>query len=832
MAQLLYRLGRFSAKHRFGVIGFWLIALVAAAGAYLGAHGSLAASFDIPGTATATVSAELAKRLPDLAGAAGTVVFRTGDGAQFNDDQRAQISEALGAVTTVDRVRAVVDPFLSEAERIEQQQLLEQSAAELTQGQADLDAGRAALEAAQTQLDAAQAQIDDALAAAAAAGITGPVDPQMVATLGELEAQQAELAAQREALDQAQTDLDAGAETLEDGQRLFDFASPIRTVSTEGSTALAMIMFEDDMFALPQASKELVVERIDGADIARVEVDYSSEIAQTTEGLIGPSEVIGVGVAAIVLLVLLRTLFAALTPIVSSLVGAGIGVAGSMSLSGVLDMNSITPVLGIMLGLAVGIDYALFIIQRHRRQLASGLAVPESIALATGTAGNAVVFAGSTVVIALAALGVCGIPFLSLMGWVGAACVAIAVLVAISFTPALLSLLGKRLLPRRASRAAGSAGSTEVADLPARPMSTGRAVVSVVVGIGGLLVLAIPALDMRLGLPDGSNEPTGSTSYRSYMAVAAEFGPGMNGRLVVAAELPEAASGEEAQVEAQANIAATLMDQPDVVAVVPAGVSAGGDYLAFQVVPAEGPASVSTEVLVDRLRAISPLEGGIELGVAGQASGNIDVSAKLADALPLYLVVVGGLSLLVMVVVFRSLLVPLIAAAGFVLSYFAALGAVVAIYQWGWLGFIFDVHDPGPVLNFAPILLVGVVFALAMDYQLFLASGMREAFVHGSSTRQAVMVGLHGARAVVVAAALIMMSVFGGFIFSHLAMVRPLGFGLAVGVMFDAFVVRLLVVPAVMHLAGRSAWWLPRWLDRVLPNVDLEGAALERRLSG
>ena len=222
------------------------------------------------------------------------------------------------------------------------------------------------------------------------------------------------------------------------------------------------------------------------------------------------------------------------------------------------------------------------------------------------------------------------------------------------------------------------------------------------------------------------------------------------------------------------------------------------------------------------------MEDGIQLGVAGQASGNIDISEKLAAALPIYLAVVIGLSLLIMILVFRSLLVPLIATGGFLLSLAAAFGAVVAVYQWGWLGAIFGVHDPGPVLNFAPIILVGVLFGLAMDYQLFLVSGMREAYVHGLGARSAVVAGLRNGRPVVTAAAIIMVSVFGGFVFSHLAMVRPLGFGMAIGVLFDAFVVRMLLVPALMHLAGDAAWWLPKWLQRVLPNVDVEGAALER----
>ncbi len=278
----------------------------------------------------------------------------------------------------------------------------------------------------------------------------------------------------------------------------------------------------------------------------------------------------------------------------------------------------------------------------------------------------------------------------------------------------------------------------------------------------------------------------------------------------------------------QAALARLLMDQQDVVAVAPIAVSADRDVLAFQVVPAEGPTSVSTEELVHHLRDLSPLSDGVELGVAGQASGNIDISSKLAGVLPIYLAVVVGLSLLILILVFRSVLVPLVATAGFVLSLFAALGAVVAVYQWGWLGAIFGVHDPGPVLNFAPIIIMGVLFGLAMDYQLFLVSGMREAWVHGMSARAAVVAGLRNGRAVVTAAAIIMAAVFGGFMFSHLGMVRPLGFGLAIGVLLDAFVVRMLLIPALMHLLGEKAWWMPRWLDRILPDVDVEGAALDR----
>src|SRR5690606_17357443 len=240
------------------------------------------------------------------------------------------------------------------------------------------------------------------------------------------------------------------------------------------------------------------------------------------------------------------------------------------------------------------------------------------------------------------------------------------------------------------------------------------------------------------------------------------------------------------------------------------------------------PSSESTEELVHTLRDLEVLDGDATLGVAGFASGNIDVSERLGETLPLYLLVVVGLSLVILVVVFRSLVLPLLATAGFVLSLVAALGATTAIFQWGWLGSVFGVNEPGPLLSFAPLIITGVLFGLAMDYQLFLGSGMREAYAHGTPARAAVTAGRHQSRAVVIAAASIMIAVFGGFTFSHLTMIRPLGFGLAVGVLVDAFVVRLLLVSAVMHLVGDKVWWLPRWLDRILPNVDVDGAALER----
>ena len=767
VARLLFRIGRYASAHAARFILGWVAVLAVAAGSFLAFGGTLASTFDIPGTETSRVTEQIASELGGASGATGTVVFSADDGA-LTDDQRAQVSAVLEDVKALDGVGDVVDPFVTEAART---------------AQAD-------------EIAAGWAQISQ-------------LSPQEQVAAGGLQ--------------------------LDAGERLLNAAAGLRTVSEDGSTALGTVVFDASTFDLPVEVKQSVADTLDTATIDGVQINYSSEIATAVEGLLGPGEIIGVVVALLVLVVMFRAFLPAITPLVSSIVGIGVGVAGATAASDVVEMSSVTPVLGVMLGLAVGIDYSLFIMSRHRRQVLAGMDVRESIGLANGTAGNAVVFAGTTVIVALLALNITGISFLGVMGTVGAICVLVAVLVSVSLTPALLGLLGTRILSRKARRAHATAGHTHHVDPTPRPMRTSRAVVGGVVGILGLLLVAIPALDMRLGLPDGSTEPHDTTQYRSYATVAEEFGAGANGPIVVTATLPEAATAETLTL-VQADLADRLLATDGVAAVAPAGASEDLDFLLFQLIPTDGPSSESTETLVHDLRDASPIslgddsvvQGDVELGVAGAASGNIDVSERLSDVLPLYLAVVVGLSLIILIVVFRSLLVPLIATAGYVLSLVAAFGAIVAVYQWGWLGAVFGVETPGPVLSFAPIIIMGVLFGLAMDYQLFLVSGMREAYVHGTPARAAVVAGRRSGRAVVTAAAIIMVSVFGGFVFSHLAMVRPLGFGLAIGVLFDAFVVRMVVVPALMHLFGDKAWWLPRWLDRIIPNVDVEGSALER----
>ncbi|THV21722.1 MMPL family transporter [Glycomyces paridis] len=823
MAEFLYRVGRWCARRAKTVIGIWALILAAAAAAFVLFGGTLASTLSIPGTPTEEVTDHLAEALPAASGGSGRIVVSTEDGSAFTEAQQTAISAVIADANEVDGVEAVTDPFATEADRAEQQAAVDEGLLQIETGRTQIEEGRTGIADARDELATAQAGLDAAYTQAegdpAATAALDEQQAQLDAGVQELDAQEAELEA-------GAAELEAQAAALDQGARLLALAADIHMVSEDGSTAIVAVTFTDPALDVTPEIKTAVTDVFEDSPVDGVEVDYSNDMLDTVPQIAGVSEVIGLVVAAIVLVVMLGTLIGAGLPLLTALVGVGIGALATMSLSGVLEMVSVTPILGLMLGLAVGIDYSLFIVNRHRRQLKEGYDVDESIALATGTSGNAVVFAGATVLIALAALNITGIPFLGLMGSVGAFCVACAVLVAVTLTPAMLRFVGPRILSKR-ERRTRDAQESHAAPAAPKPMRTGRAVVRVLVGVGALIAVAVPALDMRLNLPDGSQEPHDTTQYQAYNTIDEKFGAGLNGSLLVVADLTGTPS-EADTLAAQVAVAEAVAAEDDVVAVAPIGTSEDGTTMAFQVVPEDGPTSESTQELVHVLRDLS-VDGVGELGVAGSASGNIDVSEILADALPIYLAVVVGLSLLILILVFRSIIVPVLATLGFILSYFAALGGVVAIYQWGWAASVFGVETPGPILSFLPTILVGILFGLAMDYMLFIGSGIREAYAHGVPARAAVVSGVRAGRSVVTAAAIIMIAVFGGFVFSHSAMIRPIGFGLAFGVLVDAFLVRMLIIPALMHLVGDKAWWLPKWLDRILPDVDVEGAALERR---
>lgn len=832
MALLLFRLGKFSFRHRWLVISFWLAVLVAVGGSAAAFHGTLSNNFQIPGTETQRIADKLRQDLPSASGGSASIVFEAPAGG-FTAESRAAVAEALKKLETLPDVKATVDPFAT-------QEQMDQATSAITEGEQQVAAGQARLDASRSQPEAGKAQL-----AAAEQQLTAAGAPAAVI--------EAQLGQQKAAMEQGQAQFDAGTRELEAakaklelGKRQAEASDGLRFVSSDGRAAVAQVQFNSSINGLTPDVRQQVQDIAHETSAAGVTALASKEITEDISELFGTAEILGVAVAALVLILMLGTLIAAGLPLLMAIIGVGVGVGITFALSGMFEMSSISPMLALMLGLAVGIDYSLFIVNRHRTQLRSGMDPEESVARATGTSGNAVLFAGLTVIIALAALVVPGLPFLSVMGLAAAGTVAVAVLVALTLTPAMLSLIGRRIISKRAWAKADAHNAEvghELADKASDEEKSTRGwgglvtrhpVIALLAGVLLLGTLALPATQLQLALPDGGSEPVDSEAYQAYDLTARSFGEGVTGPIVVVGEFPEGLDATAAQ-KLQYDVADLIRGVDNVVAAVPVALSDNRRTAVFQVIPEEGPAKAGTVQVVRELRergAEIQSETGVTIGLTGQTAGNIDVSTKLGEALPPYLAIVVGLSLILLLLVFRSIVVPLLATGGFLLSLAAAFGLVVAVYQWGWLGSVFDVANPGAVLSFLPIILIGVLFGLAMDYQVFIASGMREAYMHGASAKHAVRIGFSHAAAVVTAAAIIMVSVFAGFIFSHLTMVRPLGFAMAFGVLLDAFVVRMTIVPAVMYLLGEKTWWLPGWLERILPDVDVEGAKLERLGSG
>ncbi|MFF8813366.1 MMPL family transporter [Streptomyces pactum] len=601
-----------------------------------------------------------------------------------------------------------------------------------------------------------------------------------------------------------------------------------------GTTAYVLVSYKVNAMELDKDSKEALKDAGEEARDSGLTVEIGGDALEEMPET-GTTEIIGLVVSAIVLGITFSSLVAAGMPLLTAVIGVGIGISSITALASTLGLSSTTSILAMMIGLAVGIDYALFIVSRYRAELAEGRENEEAAGRAVGTAGSAVVFAGLTVVIALVGLAVVNIPVLTKMGMAAASTVVIAVLIAISLIPALLGFAGKRVYGKKARQRLADTGSPEKSDKPNMGTRWARAILRrpvavLLIGVIGLGAAAVPAASLELGLPDDGYQPTSSTKRQAYDMISEGFGPGYNGPLMVAIDLKGVEDAKGAATQAQETIAGLK----GAAAVTPPQLTKAGDTATLTVISKYKPSSVDTEDLVmdirDEAKKIKA-DTGAEVLVTGTTAVNIDISAKLNDALVPYLLLVVGLAFLLLMIVFRSVLVPLKAALGFLLSVVAALGAVVAVFQWGWLGAIFGVEETGPIMSMMPIFMIGVVFGLAMDYEVFLVTRMREAFVHGERPGEAIVTGFrHGAR-VVTAAAVIMIAVFSGFIGSSDQMVKMIGFGLATAVLFDAFVVRMTIVPAVLALLGKSAWWLPKWLDKALPNVDVEGEQLQKQLS-
>lgn len=782
MATILYRLGRAAFRRSWTVIGVWLVLLTAVLGGGIALGGQTQESFAIPGTESQNALDRLEAVFPQVAGASATALVVAPEGGSITDERyRQPITDLAAAIGDLDHVNSVVGPFDQYA----------QSA-----------------------------------------------------------------------------------------------------VSDDDSMARIQVQFDGQSSDVTAATLNELTDTASIGEDAGLRVEFGGQVFQDNTFGITVTEVFGVIFAGVVLLITFGSLAAAGMPLLSALVGVGIVIGGITGISAFTTVSSTAPLLALMIGLAVGIDYSLFILSRHRNQLVEGYEPEESAAIAVGTAGSAVVFAGVTVIIALLGLLVVGIPFLSVMGVGAAFAVLIAIAVATTLLPAILGLAKGRLAPKPGSRAyrraiaqtaplaqaAAIAEAAQIAQIaPTAPMAQAapdasasithagpivrnpgdvtaqdaasetpgtppkrqrpafgvrwvrlvmRAPIVFVVAVVAVLgTLAIPALSLDLNLPDGGSEPAGSTQREAYDLTSEGFGPGYNGPLIVAVDITQTVD----VLDDLESIGDELRDLDDVSFVSQGIPDAGLDTAIIQVIPESAPDAAETKQLVQSIRDLAPSiddESDTPISVTGATAVGIDISNRLTSALIPFGLIVVGLSILLLTMVFRSILVPIKAAVGFLLSVVAAFGVVVAIFQWGWLADLLNVENPGPILSFMPIILMAVLFGLAMDYEVFIVSGMREEFVRTRDARHSVERGFGNAARVVTAAALIMFFVFFAFVPEGSGTIKPIALGLAVGIAFDAFLVRMTLVPAVMALLGRHAWWLPRPLARLLPDVDIEGEHL------
>ncbi|MEO3749771.1 MMPL family transporter [Streptomyces sp. B6B3] len=609
-------------------------------------------------------------------------------------------------------------------------------------------------------------------------------------------------------------------------------------VSEDRTVAYATLSYTEQSSGLTDATTTALRDAAEAARGTGLTVEIGGSALEPQEELGGSTELVGLAVAALVLIVTFGSVVAAGLPLLTALVGVASGFCLIAVLADPLGLSSTTSILAIMLGLAVGIDYALFIAFRYRSERAEGRDPEEAAGRAVGTAGTAVVFAGLTVIIALAGLTVVGVPILTRMGLAAAGTVALAVLVALTLVPPLLGFFGRRMLPRGRRVPRRPTPMPTPTPTPADAGGSGlgvrwarfvlrRPLAVLLAAVVGLGVVAVPALSLELGLPGDESLPADTTQRRAYDLLSEGYGPGFNGPLLVVVDTAEAADPQRA-AELTAR---TLADLEGIASVDAPVLDEAGDTAVLTAVPETAPNTAETGDLVHTIRDEAgdvEADTGAEVLVTGSTAMNIDISQALADALIPYLSIVVGLAVLLLLVVFRSLLVPVKATLGFLLSVGAALGTVVAVFQWGWAADVFGVDQTAPVMSLMPTFLIGVVFGLAMDYEVFLLTRMREAHVHGEDAHQAVVSGFRHSGRVVAAAAFIMISVFAGFIGLTDPVIKTLGVGLAAAIAFDAFVVRMAIGPAVLGLFGHRAWWLPRSLERVLPNVHVEGEALSR----
>ncbi|WP_342570508.1 MMPL family transporter [Paenibacillus sp. FSL R5-0749] len=590
------------------------------------------------------------------------------------------------------------------------------------------------------------------------------------------------------------------------------------SMNTDGTIAYATVSYNKADGDVSETSKEYVIHAADDLRNAGLQAELTGsgyvkmEIGGATEG-------IGILIALVILSIAFGSVLTGIIPILTAVIGLGTGVMLIILGSNFLDTPSFALSLASMIGLAVGIDYALFIISRYRQERAKGFEKREAIAIANGTAGSAVVFAGVTVIIGLAGMAVVGIPFLTAMGVAAALCIFVAVLIAVITVPAVLDVMGGKIKVKPIKDSKKLNQSRE--NLWGR-LVTGRPWITVILGLVLLSTISVPFLHMETGTMDDGLKSTSMTERRAYDLLSEAYGVGYHNPLMILVKT-------DGSAEAEANVAKTveqLKTYPNIGVVADPVTGASGKVSLINIIPATGHADVETVELVKTIRSHIPeieRQNHVELQITGSTAINIDISQKLNEALPKFCIIIVSLAFILLVMVFRSILVPIKAVLGFVLSLGATMGFITYVVQDGHFQNLFGFSGQSLVLNFLPIMVVGILFGLAMDYEVFLVSRMREDFKKHGDAKQSVLAGIKHSGGVVTTAGLIMISVFAGFMMTNDPSIKVMSFALLFGVLFDAFIVRLFIVPGVMMLMGKSAWYLPKWLDRLLPNLDVEG---------
>ncbi|MFE1578186.1 MMPL family transporter [Streptomyces fradiae] len=753
-------IARWCVSHRIVTVLLWLAALLGVTVASAVAGSAYSNDYEVPGTESGRATAVLQEAFPGRGGDTATVVWHTESGDVHGGDVERRVTALLDDVRSLPGVAAVTGPY------------------------------------------------GPAQPAAADAAPSG--DPAQAPTGADGTAQ-------------AQT---AQAEQTAQGQNAQEQAQAASNqISADGRTAYATVAFDGLAEDIPEAQARALVDTVGAASGDGLDVEVGGTVATLAKG--GGShtaEMVGIAVAAVVLFLAFGSLAASVLPIATALVSVGTAYAGISLLGHVMTVADFAPMLGLLIGLGVGIDYALFIVTRHRKGLKRGLSVAEAAQNAVATTGRAVVFAGATVCIALLGMLILRLNFLNGVAVAASLTVVLTVAASVTLLPALLSLIGMRALSRRERRRLAEHGpQPEVptgfaarwsAFVERHPKKLG-AVAAVV-----MLVLALPTLSLRLGTSDQGNDPASTTTRQAYDMLADGFGPGVNGPLTLVAEM------EGANDRLALNRLSDQLDStPGVESVGPVAYG-GGDTAVLTVVPDSAPQSQQTSDLVDRLRSdvLPAAESGtsLDVHVGGITAAYDDFAQVIIGKLPLFVGVVIALGCVLLLLAFRSVGIPLKAAAMNVAAVASAFGVVVAIFQWGWGSELLGLGRAGPIEPFLPVIAVSVLFGLSMDYQVFLVSRMYEEWLETGDNRRAVRVGLAETSRVINSAAVIMIAVFLAFVLSGDRVIAMFGIGLAAAVALDAFVLRTLLVPALMHMLGGANWWLPRSLDRWLPRISIE----------